>query len=80
MAKTITQNQLTHPIQFVDKGSHYELWITDDFETPDKQTPYLTEIFNNLHNANKAKELHIFICSDGGELSALFSFCSLSGH
>ncbi len=77
MSKTATQNQPSHPIQFVDKGAHYELWITDDFETPDKQTPYLTEIFNNLHNANKAKELHIFICSDGGELAALFSFLQL---
>lgn len=67
------------PIRFEDKGDHYELIFTDEFNVPTSGTmmqggkPYtiLTDIVTDMRNANHNKELHIFIASYGGEVHAL---------
>ncbi len=67
------------PIRFEDKGDHYELIFTDDFNVPTSGTmsmngkPYtiLTDVVTDMRNANHDKELHIFVASYGGEVHAL---------
>ncbi len=65
-------------IRFLDKGDHYELVFTDDFSTPG--TPalpavipnnVLTDIVCDMRDADKDRELHIFVGSYGGEVCAL---------
>lgn len=67
------------PIRFEDKGDHYELIFTDEFNVPTSGTmmqggkPYtlLTDVVTDMRNANHEKELHVFIASYGGEVHAL---------
>ena len=67
------------PIRFEDKGDHYELIFTDEFNVPTSGTlvmngkPYtiLTDVVTDMRNADHGKELHIFIASYGGEVHAL---------
>ena len=54
------------PVRFYDKGDHYALYFTDDFELQNKDCTILTDIMIDLQEANKDKELHIFINSYGG--------------
>ena len=64
-------------IRFYDKGTHYELIYTDDFNHPTsgdditKPNTVLTDILLDMRNANKDKELHIFVGSYGGAVSCL---------
>lgn len=66
-------------IRFIDKTTHYELIFTDDFVTPSsgsfddssKSYTLITDVVTDMRNANKDKELHIFIGSYGGQVSAL---------
>lgn len=67
------------PIRFEDKGDHYELIFTDEFNVPTSGTmamngkPYtvLTDVVTDMRNADHCKELHIFVASYGGEVHAL---------
>jgi ATP-dependent protease ClpP protease subunit len=67
------------PIRFEDKGDHYELIFTDEFNVPTSGTmvqggkPYtlLTDVVTDMRNADHDKELHVFIASYGGEVHAL---------
>ena len=67
------------PIRFEDKGDHYELIFTDEFNVPTSGTmvqggkPYtlLTDVVTDMRNADHEKELHVFIASYGGEVHAL---------
>lgn len=64
-------------IRFVDKGAYYELIFTDDFNMPSSgggtmpPDTLVTDIITDLRNANKDKELHIFVGSYGGYVSCL---------
>lgn len=65
-------------IRFTDKGDYYELIFTDEFISPTsgsygKEKPYtlITDIIIDMKNANKEKELHIFIGSYGGQVTCL---------
>lgn len=65
-------------IRFADKGDYYELIFTDDFMPPssgtyDGQKNYtlITDIITDMRNADKDKELHIFIGSYGGAVTCL---------
>ena len=60
-------------IRFADKGTHYELFFTDDFNIPSsgsygnsKPETLITDIVQDLKEADKTKELHIFVGSFGG--------------
>lgn len=67
------------PVRFEDKGDHYELIFTDEFNVPTSGTmmegmkPYtlITDVVTDMRNANHDKELHIFVASFGGEVHAL---------
>ena len=73
-------------IRWLDKGSHYELIFTDDFITPSssgagRQGPIplppsfgnslLTDIILDMRDGMKDKEVHVFVGSFGGEVTAL---------
>ena len=65
-------------IRFIDKNDYYELIFTDDFMPPssgtyDGQKNYtlITDIITDMRNADKNKELHIFIGSYGGAVTCL---------
>lgn len=67
------------PLRFLDKGDHYELIFTDEFVYPSSRQfdqssgSYfiITDIILDMKNADKNKELHIFIGSFGGEVVCL---------
>lgn len=69
----------SQPMRFEDKGDHYELIFTDEFNVPTSgnmmpgSKPYtlITDIVTDMRNANHDKELHIFIASYGGAAHAL---------
>lgn len=64
-------------IRFLDKGEHYELIFTDDFNVPSSGTmegknyTIITDVLMDMRNANHDKELHIFVGSYGGRAHAL---------
>lgn len=73
-------------IRWLDKGDHYELIFTDDFITPSSSgvgrqdagrfqplsgNSLLTDIILDMREGNKAKEVHVFVGSPGGEVTAL---------
>ena len=64
-------------IRFLNKGDHYELIFTDDFNIPssggfgDKADTLVTDIITDMRDANKKKELHIFVGSFGGYVASL---------
>jgi ATP-dependent protease ClpP protease subunit len=64
-------------IRFIDKDDHYELIFTDDFNIPssgnfdDKPDTLITDIITDMREANKNKELHIFVGSFGGYVVCL---------
>lgn len=67
------------PVRFEDKGDHYELIFTDEFNVPTSGTlmdggkayTIITDVVTDMRNADHDKELHIFIASYGGEVHAL---------
>ena len=66
-------------VRFYDKEDHYELIFADDFIVPssgkwfpgDKQESNILDIVQDLRNADKSKELHIFVGSFGGYVACL---------
>lgn len=58
-------------LRFVDKKTHYELIFADDFNMPSKEYTVVIDLMIDLKNADKNKELHIFINSNGGECATL---------
>lgn len=59
------------PLRFKDCESHYELIFADIFRMPDKDYTASTDVFVDLKEADKNKELHIYINSYGGEVACL---------
>ena len=66
-------------IRFYDKKNHYELWFMDDFVMPSSGKAYagdpeytlICDILEDLHSADKHKEIHVFVNSYGGFLDTL---------
>ena len=62
-------------VRFLDKGDHYELVFTDTFDVPISDSPgantVITDVVLDMKEANKDKELHIFVGSYGGAAHAL---------
>lgn len=64
-------------IRFIDKGTHYELLFTDDFNLPSSggdgmpMNTLMTDIISDLKAADKSKEIHIFVSSFGGYVNCL---------
>lgn len=64
-------------IRFLDKGDHYELIFTDFFDIPSDglfgEKPYtvITDVIIDMKEADKSKELHIFVGSFGGAAHCL---------
>ena len=63
-------------IRFLDKDDHYELIFTDDFSVPysastSSNDSVMTDIVTDLRDADKSKELHIFVASYGGDVHCL---------
>lgn len=76
--KPIEDKYKDKAIRFIDKNTHYELIFTDEFVSPssgtlhsDKSYTLITDIIIDMKNADKDKELHIFIGSYGGEVCCL---------
>ena len=61
------------PIKYYDKDDHYELYFIDAFQYPDKDYTVISDIIIDLKNADKDKELHIWINSHGGYVISLTS-------
>lgn len=61
------------PIKFVENKTHYDLFYFDNFQFPDKDYTVLADVVMDLKNADKSKELHIWICSYGGFIINLIS-------
>ncbi len=64
------------PIRFFDKGDHYELILSDDFrwvsgDKDDIESLVLIDVLDDLRQADKNKELHIFVHSPGGYVATL---------
>ncbi len=59
------------PIRFKDCDDHYELVFTGEFEEVGKESIEVTKLMQDLKDGDKAKELHIFINSIGGDCELL---------
>lgn len=49
------------PIQFYYKDDHYELYFLGDIPYPIKDYTIISNVVNDLENADKSKELYIYI-------------------
>ena len=64
-------------IRFIDKQDHYELVFTDNFDVPTEGSlggpayTTITDVIMDLKEADKSKELHIFVGSYGGAVHSL---------
>lgn len=64
-------------IRFIDKSDHYELIFNDFFDTPtdgvygDRPYTIITDVILDMKEADKTKELHIFVGSYGGSVHCL---------
>lgn len=58
-------------IRFYDKGQHYDLIFSGDFEQAAQQTPVYTDLLMDLKDADKSKQIHVWIHSCGGSCSTL---------
>lgn len=64
-------------IRFLDKNDHYELIFMDDFNDPTsggdgwKAETTIVDVVTDMKEANKDKELHIFVGSYGGSVTCL---------
>lgn len=65
------------PIKFMDRKDHYELIFTSDFTYPDQQNPLYNDLLIDLKDADKSKEIHIWISSQGGCVTTLMLLSQL---
>lgn len=65
------------PIKFIDKKTHYQLIFTSDFTFPDQQTPIYNDLLIDLKDADKSKEIHVWINSQGGSVTTLMLLSQL---
>lgn len=65
------------PIKFLDKKINYQLIFTSSFEHADQDKPLYNDLLLDLKDADKSKQLHIWINSIGGSVSTLMLLQSL---
>lgn len=65
------------PIKFIDKKDHYELIFVSSFNPSDEQFPIYNDLLIDLKEADKTKEIHIWINSQGGSVSTLMLLTQL---
>lgn len=58
-------------VKFYEKDGHYDLIFTSEFEPADQSTAVYADLLIDLKNANKTKEVHVWINSQGGDCSTL---------
>ena len=58
-------------IRFYDKGDHYDLLFNSEFEGANQESPVYTDLLMDLKDADKSKEIHLWIHSCGGDCSTL---------
>lgn len=58
-------------IRFYKKNDHYDLIFGSDFEGIDQNTPIYADLLLDLKDADKGKEIHVWIHSCGGDCSTL---------
>lgn len=73
-----TDKYANKAVRFMDRGTHYELLFTDDFNLPSSggdgftvANTLMTDIIADLKAADKSKEIHIFVSSFGGYVNCL---------
>ena len=75
---TATNNKYDNkPIKFLDKKINYELIFTSSFQLADQERPLYNDLLLDLKDADKSKQLHIWINSQGGSVSTLMLLQSL---
>lgn len=58
-------------IKFYDKGTHYDLIFCGDFDQVNKEYPVYSDLLYDLKQAQKQKQIHVWIHSCGGSVSTL---------
>jgi len=53
-------------LRFYDYDNHYDLIFADEFVLPNNEYTVITDIMVDLKDADKEKEIHIYINSQGG--------------
>lgn len=65
------------PIKFIDRKDHYEMIFTSGFNFPDEQFPIYNDLLMDLKDADKSKQIHIWINSQGGCVTTLMLLSQL---
>lgn len=65
------------PIKFLNKQDHYELIWVSTFSFPDEDCTIYNDLLVDLKEADKSKEIHVWINSYGGSTSALVMLMQL---
>lgn len=60
-------------IKFYDKVSHYDLIFCGDFDQVNKEYPVYSDLLCDLKEADKEKQVHVWIHSCGGSVSTLIA-------
>lgn len=59
------------PIKFTEKDDNYDLVFASDFLSADQDSPVYADLLCDLKEADKSKEIHVWVNSCGGEVSTL---------
>lgn len=65
------------PIRFLDKNDHYELIWISGFQSPDENCTIYNDLLVDLKEANKSKEIHVWVNSLGGDTTSLVMISQL---
>lgn len=65
------------PIKFYDKEDHYEIFFIGYFDHDNESNSLLSDLIVDLKEADKNKEIHIFINSYGGYVCTLTTILSM---
>lgn len=60
-------------IKFYDKGTYYDLIFCGDFDQVNKELPVYSDLLYDLKQADKEKQIHVWIHSCGGSVSTLMA-------
>ena len=58
-------------VKFYEKDGHYDLIFTSEFESADQSTAVYADLLVDMKDADKTKEIHVWINSQGGDCSTL---------
>lgn len=65
------------PIKFIERPDHYELIFSQDFKTEESDLSIHADLINDIKEADKEKEIHVWINSNGGDTSVMMLIISL---